>query len=333
MNKVVLRGSYREIGRQQGELLKEQGCVLPAPRRDMLGFAVECMELMRRHTPWLLEELVGIEEASGLDHDSLLALSICAPYDPEDLPHKACTVLAVLPELSSEGRTLVGRNFDFFHDVSAGSASTYITYPAEGFSSLGNCDIWTGREDGINEAGLFAGQAAFFRRGIKPGITFWFIVRALLDRCATVGQALEMLSGFPLTGSWTYLLADRNGDAAVAEPAPDGRLAVRRAENGLLLLTNHAVCPECRGQEDWVPPDSHPRYDRLRKLLGSGGKVDRAMVASALSDHEGLVCSHGAHFPSRRFGTLWSVVGSPGERSLEIAGGNPCETEYISVAF
>jgi hypothetical protein len=52
-----------------------------------------------------------------------------------------------------------------------------------------------------------------------------------------------------------------------------------------------------------------------------------------MRDHEGLVCSHGAHFPDRKFGTLWSVVGQPGDRTLHIAAGYPCEAEYVAVGF
>ncbi|MCK7478655.1 MAG: C45 family autoproteolytic acyltransferase/hydrolase [Candidatus Moduliflexus flocculans] len=232
MKTIILRGSHHEMGLRQGALLKKDGFSLPAPDERMLPFARECMELMRLHCPELLDELEGIEESAGLDRDALLTLSITAPYDPDDLPHKACTVLAVLPERSWEGRTMVGRNFDFFHDVSAESATTYTTYPVNGYASLGNCDIWTGREDGINEAGLFIGQAAFFRRGLKPGVTFWFMIRMILDRCATVGEALKLLSVLPHSASWTYLLADGSGDAAVVEPTPSG-VAVRRAQDGL----------------------------------------------------------------------------------------------------
>lgn len=29
--------------------------------------------------------------------------------------------------------------------------------------------------------------------GLQPGLTFWLIVRLLLDRCATVDEGLELL--------------------------------------------------------------------------------------------------------------------------------------------
>jgi predicted choloylglycine hydrolase len=332
MDILELNGSYEEMGIRQGLSLKRAGVKLPSPSPKMLRFARNCEEITAQYAPELLEELRALSETAELDYESLLTVTLTAPYDPAQVPSAACTVLAALPSRTTDGRTVVGRNYDFFHDISEEGATTYITRPKDRYASLGNCDIWVGREDGVNEAGLFVGQAAFFRRGIKPGMVFWFIVRMALDRCATVEEGLELIKGLPHAASWTYLLADAKGDAAVVEPTPE-KVAVRYAQDGLLLLTNHAVCPECAGTEAFTPPDSRPRYNRLKELLGGSHKVDMEMVKAALRDHEGLVCSHGAHFPRRKFGTLWSVVGRPGERHLEIASGHPCENEYELTAF
>jgi hypothetical protein len=233
-----------------------------------------------------------------------------------------------------DGRPIVGRNYDFFHDVSEEGATTTRTYPAGRYASLGDCDIWVGREDGLNEAGLFVGIAAFFVPGVQPGLTFWLIARMVLDRCATVDEGVALIQSVPHAGSWTYLLADRSGRAAAVEPTVAG-VAVRYPdpEGGLLIMTNHAVCPAWAGREAFVPPDSHPRYNRLRELLGGDKRVSVDDVKQAMRDHEGLVCSHGAHFPDRRFGTLWSVVGQPGDRQLDIAAGYPCQAEYQTVSF
>jgi len=55
-------------------------------------------------------------------------------------------------------------------------------------------------------------------------------------------------------------------------------------------------------------------------------------VKQALRDHEGLVCSHQV-VEERRLGTLWSVVGHPCERQLDIAAGSPCQAAYRTVSF
>lgn len=332
MDRLELCGTYEEIGWQQGQVLKKAGFALPPANPQMLQFAWQCREIMARVAPELLEELHGLSVAAEVDEVALLTLSLTAPFDPEDLPLPACTVLAALPERTADGRLLVGRNYDFFHDVSEGGATTFLTYPEGAYASVGDCDIWVGRDDGLNEAGLFVGQARFFAPGLQPGLTFWFIIRLLLDRCATVQEGLDLITRLPHAASWTYLLADAQGDAAVVEPTIEG-VAVRYPVEGLLLLTNHAVCPEWAGREAFVPPDSHARYRRLQELLGGERAVTTDAVKAALRDHEGFVCSHGLQFPERKFGTLWSLVGRPGERRLEIAAGYPCEAEYHTVSF
>jgi len=328
MHQIELRGSYEQMGRQQGRPLK--GITLPPPEPKMLRFAKQCEEVVGQYAPELLDEMRGLAEAAELDYDALMTLTLTAPFDPAEVP--GCSVLAVTPERSADGRPIVGRNYDYFHDVSEEGATTYRTYPEGYYASLGNCDIWVGREDGLNEASLFVGMASSFLPGVQPGPTFWLIVRMVMDRCATVDEGLELIHSVPHTGSWTYLLADRSGKAAVVEPTVKG-IELRYPEDGLLVMTNHAACPSWAGKENFVPPDSHPRYNRLRQLLGGDKLINAEDVKQALRDHEGLVCSHGAHFPDRKFGTLWSVMGQPSERQLDIAAGYPCQAEYRTMSF
>jgi hypothetical protein len=328
MHQIELRGSYEKMGRQQGRPLK--GMTLPPPASKMLRFAKQCEEVAGQYATELLDEMRGLVETSELDHDAVLTLTLTAPFDPEELP--ACSVLAVSPERTADGRPIVGRNYDFFHDISKEAATTFRTYPEGRYASLGNCDIWVGREDGLNEAGLFVGMSATFLPGLNPGLTFWLIVRMILDRCATVDEGMALIQGVPHAQSRNYLLADGSGKAVVVEATVDG-IELRYPEDGLLVMTNHVVCPARAGKESFVPPDSHPRYNRLRELLGGNELVDVEDVKQALRDHEGFVCSHGVHSPERKMGTIWSVVGRPGERQLGIADGNPCQAEYRTVSF
>ena len=332
MHQVELRGSYEEMGRQQGRPLKQMGLTFPPPDYKMLHFARVCEVIVRHHAPEFLDEMRGLAEASGLPYETMMTMILTIPFEPQDVPVPSCTVLAVSPERTKDGRPIVGRNYDYFYDISAQVATTYRTCPEGRYASLGDCDIWVGRDDGLNEAGLFVGMARAFHPGLKPGLAFWLIVRLLLDRCATVEEALGLITSLPHAQSYTYLLADRSGKAAVVESTIEG-IEVRYPQDGLLIMTNHAVCPAWVGKEAFVPPDSHPRYNRLRELLGGDRLIDVETVKQALRDHEGLVCSHGAHFPDRQFGTVWSVVGRPGERQLEIAAGYPCQAEYRTVSF
>lgn len=329
MHHAKLRGSYEQMGHQQGRPLKRIGFTLEPPEEKMLRFAKRCEEIVGRYAPELLDEMHGLAEAADLDYEALATLILTAPFDPDDVP--SCSVVAVTSERTEDGRPIVGRNYDYFYDVSKEGATTYRTYPEGRYASLGNCDIWVGRADGLNEAGLFVGTAGIFFPGLKPGLPFWLAVRLVLDRCATVDEGLTLLQSVPHARSWAYLLADRSSKAVVVEATVDG-IETRYPEDGLLVMTNHAVCPALAGRERFVPPDSHLRYNRLHELLGGNRGIDD-VVKQALRDHKGLVCSHGAYFPERKFGTLWSVVGHPDERRLDIAEGHPCRAKYRTVSF
>jgi hypothetical protein len=295
MKHPELRGSYEEIGRQQAAPLV--GWQLASPESKLLRSAKHCEELIGLHAPELLDELRGLADYAGLEYDALLTLTTTVPFDPQEVPTSSCTVLAVSPERSPDGRPIVGKNYDYFHGVSDQAATTFRAFPNKHYASLGNCEIWMGRDDGINEAGLFVGIPKAFLPGLKPGLTFWFIARLLLDRCATVDEGLEPIHYLPHSASWSYLLADRFGSAVVVEPIIDG-IEVRHPIDGLLVMTNHSVCAKWRGGEAFVPPDSHPRYDRIRELLGGADLVDAELVRHALRDHKGPVCSRGSTFPS-----------------------------------
>ncbi|MFI6503495.1 carcinine hydrolase/isopenicillin-N N-acyltransferase family protein [Nonomuraea typhae] len=98
--------------------------------------------------------------------------------------------------------------------------------------------------DGVNEKGLAVGLAT--TPGVKapqpspqrPAVGSARVIRLMLDRAATVDEALAVIksrtvdfSGGPQVH---YLIADRNGDSAVAEYGADGELDVIRDR----ILTN-----------------------------------------------------------------------------------------------
>jgi hypothetical protein len=319
-------GTYDQIGQQHGQVLGEGGgFTLPPPKPEVLPFVRQCEEIMDEFAPELLEEMRALAGAAGANYDALVTISITAPLSQTGFP--GCTVFAVTPERTVDGRLIFGRNYDFVYDMPP--SVVYRTYPEGRYASLGCCDIWIGREDGLNETGLFVGTSATMLPGYQPGLTFWFVVRMILDRCAAVDEGLALIQNVPHAQSRNFLLADRSGKAVVAEATIDG-VEVREPEHGLLVITNHAASPALAGEEAFVPPDSHPRYDRVRQLLGGSEMVDVDAVKVALRDHEGDVC---AHWPDGKGGTLWSVVGHPDERGFELAEGHPCDTPYNSVSF
>ena len=63
-----------------------------------------------------------------------------------------CSVVAISGKRTRDGRPLFGRNYDFF--ASFGRHSTLCrTRPTGYLAHIGCTDHWTGRHDGLNEAG------------------------------------------------------------------------------------------------------------------------------------------------------------------------------------
>lgn len=327
MHQLKLEGSNETMGVQYGQILKMTGLQLPPPRPEYLELAKACQVLLEKHAPELMIELDSLITASGIDYDTLLTLTLTSPLQ-RDTP--SCSVVAILPERTKEHRILVGRNYDFFYDTSKPSATTYFTYPENAFASIGNSDMWVGRADGLNEMGLFIGSSVTFLPVVKPGLAFWFIVRLVLERCATVDEAVALLDELPHGTSFNYLLADKSGKALAIEATPD-KLYIREPNNGVVAIANHVETPALVEREMFHAPDSLVRAGSLCDL----GKnlVDIDILKNALSNRKTGINAHGEMF-GRQFGTIWSIAAYIDGREIEIAEGQDgSQMTYNQVGF
>ncbi|GAB4511058.1 MAG: hypothetical protein OHK0046_08630 [Anaerolineae bacterium] len=315
MHHVTLHGTPAEMGAQHGALMLNQPLQLPEPTAQMLELAKGCEAAVLRHTPALVEEMHAFAEAAQLPYDAFMSLTLTAPLQ-QNMP--SCSVVAVMPERSANGKLLIGRNYDFAYDISWEGATTYTTTPASGHAHIGSCDIWIGREDGLNAVGLFAAMSATFIPGVQPGLPFWFIVRHILETCTTVDEAADWIQTVPHSQSRNYMLAD--GQKAVVAEASIHGVCLREPEDGVLVMTNHPAHPELKPQAVFVPDDSHMRFDRLRALAAQQVGIRYEDMAQALNDRTSRVCAHMQH-EHHGYGTIWSVIAYPEDRQLAIAPG------------
>ena len=233
MQLIELSGDAAQMGEQHGTLLRKASRLSP-PDPNPPRFARECEKRMQQHAPHMLEELHALGKSAGWRFDALLTLSLTAPFIMTTNPG-SCLHGGGCPA-GAHGRRPhdagLGRNYDYFHDVSKEGAAIYRTYPQEGNAHLGCCDIWVGREDGLNDARFICGNGSHFPALAAAGARF------LVHRTHGSG-ALRNRGGRggadPLAApcrSRTYLLADPTGKAAVLEPGPAG-VEVRYPEDGL----------------------------------------------------------------------------------------------------
>lgn len=173
---------------------------------------------------------------------------------------------------------LYGRNYDYFKNPTL----VTFSYPKNGYASIGVSDMSHfgykldklpesflskvlclasvyAPVDGINEKGLCTSIMALPKQPSqqntgKHKVGTSVIMRLFLDRCATVDEALELVSTLDIchdvaVGSgYHYMVADAAGNCAVIEfDKEDGwkTMIVRKPEGeNSMLVTNHLLSPK-----------------------------------------------------------------------------------------
>ena len=217
-----------------------------------------------------------------------------------------------------------GRNYDFFKNPTL----VLRTSPKNGYASISTCDLshlgYTLEKlpdgiaskalclaavyapmDGMNEKGLCISimalpkQAAWQDTG-KPVAGTSIMMRLVLDRCATVDEALELISGLDIRhdqkagGGYHYLVADAMGNCAAIEfDLFDGwkTIVTRKGEGeNSMLMTNHLIAPKYYTTEpDPVLGNPHSRswwrYATASEFLsGRDGVLSVEEAQQCLSD-------------------------------------------------
>ncbi|MBR3767455.1 MAG: linear amide C-N hydrolase [Clostridia bacterium] len=254
----------------------------------------------------------------------LKGLPIDVPYE---IPNLACsTFIAETPE----GGYIFGRNLD----NQTTDLAVIKTEPKDGYKSvsvvnlsfLGYNESFTPDKildrintlatayfplDGVNEKGLAVGvlqlQApATAQDNGKTDVGTTLAIRALLDNCATVDEAVEMLRSFDMhaaaKGCYHLQIADATGNSIVVSYV-NNEMVITEKENGILAATNfylHDVPFEYEKQ-------GLDRYEILINTLTEKNAV--------LSAEEGMGLLHDARIvgtdpdeKGRVYSTQWSAI-------------------------
>ncbi|MBQ5310638.1 MAG: linear amide C-N hydrolase [Oscillospiraceae bacterium] len=267
---------------------------------------------------WFMENLTGGISTEGSEYDM------------------ACSSFAVtLPE----GEHIFGRNYD----LRPTDAMFICTTPENGYSSIGIVDlahlnIGTDAEvpidsdkgrsllcaapycicDGINEKGLGVSllqldTAHTVSDTDKHDLLLYITLRALLDKCASVDEAVEFLSEYdiysPGSRSYHVFLTDRSGKAVTAEWLDDGLTVVEDD-----AVTNFVLF-------EAPPTRIDGRYVRMRKALDDGMILSKDDAMSLLAD------------VMQKGGTRWSAVYDLDSFTVEACFNGNYENRYTFVGY
>ena len=236
-----------------------------------------------------------------------------------ELPDFGCSTFAAQ---TPDGDYIFGRNFDF----KPTPILVLKTYPENGYASVstvdldflgyGNHNLPTDAGfldkavilasayapmDGINEKGLSIAVLQIFDEPTrqstgKLGLTTSTAIRMVLDKAATVDEAINLLKQYDMNASagsnYHFQLADASGNTAIVEYIKNEMKILEQAQ----CATNFLLTP---GQ--WNDKgEGYDRYDTLKATLGR--------TKNTLTEQDGMMLLKSVVLNDEGWPTQWSAV-------------------------
>lgn len=260
-----LYGSYREMGRQQAELmgpeLREAYEYALANYHDLLSGAGPMGWFFNHINLPLVIATIPIGEQSGF-HDELSGMASGLGVSHLNIFRailslaNGSTVFAATRSATADGEAIIGRNVDWndafgrrrplvsiYHPDNGDFDFIFVGWPLENVPTVG-----------LNEAGL---AMSFNYFATNPEVSLFFpewAQRLTLQQATTVDEAIEIIKNIRRRAMSAFLVfADTTGDIAMVELTPRG-VSVFRPEGDWFGQANHART------EEMIPHDlfRHP---------------------------------------------------------------------------
>lgn len=325
-----LRGTHYELGFKMGEMFRRTNRGIIESDEKGKFFALKVKNEVEDIIPELFHEIQGFADGGDYKFEDILTFALTLGNNP------GCTVFAISGENTNNHNAIFARNYDgpeYFHKF-----DLYKTYP-QGFYSHQGCTFGMiiGREDGINEKGLaIAVTGVFGKYTNKPGVWDHIAVRAVLDRCKNVNEAVKLLEEIPHLYAKNFLVADKNNEIAIVEAAQQN-VEISYPENGLGIITNHFTSENMKqfNDENKSMHRTHERYNNIIRWFEEEKKpIETNNIVSILNNHEkGVLSILKDESAEKTFLTVWSWYATIGERKFSIATGTPIEGKYTEIRF
>jgi isopenicillin-N N-acyltransferase-like protein len=309
-----------------------------------LDRARQFTSLIRSSDPEILNEMQGIADGSGFQLEEIVAINCRTEIlfgakvkTPSSEAHE-CTTIAVTPNASAGGKTILAKNWDW-REACRQSVIILQVEQDEGPDFVMVVEAGMVGRDGFNEEGI-AVCGNLLRStsdGSKAGVPVPFIRRRALNS-RRLDEAIGAIVGADRAASTNYIIAHESGVVIDFEASPE-RVYTVYPESGLLTHSNHftAVAAQVAGIDAYGGWDTLYRHQRVRDLLEPKlGAITIEDIKAALRDHAGYpksVCRHpdddaaGHH----RSASIASVIMDLDERVMYVASGPPCSNEYRMV--
>jgi hypothetical protein len=334
INVVVLNGTWREMGRQYGHLLKKQMNAY-YQMFDFIDYAAAEREY-KAQLPGVHDLIAGMVETTGF---SLQKQKVISNHVTVDARRGGCSEMAAWGEYTGDGTLIQGRNLDMPDPYPQyRQFVTVVVYnPTESANSVVDVTFAGAVEPmtAMNSRGVYVGfnssqiSNASVNTSQKYGLMVLFDALLKYGSIEEIDGALFDDVNLPSRSSIINVADEKEG--RVYEWTIHG--GKRRTGNGIIASSNHFIDP------DWgaVPSAAYgaPYYsvERLANLLFLGNKFYKEIDASRMKQiFDTTIYGGGPTLPdSFFFKTILQVVAAPSERIIWLKTPGRSDWEKISL--
>ena len=353
---VDLYGSAYQRGRQQAErcpdkigavqhavalrMAESEGRLSTPAVRDLLH---KLRRFHEDHDPEIMEELRGIGAGFGIPAAQLfdyLMMSFVEDLDPPGDSHEECTAFAAT---AHDGGSILAKNRDYRHEHAEIQRVFRHHDPAWGkrevlcVGSLGSPGNFS---SGMNSDGFAVADTASRTHVHRVGQHRYFLLTRLVNRCATVAEALGEIAATPHAGGGVLVLGDATGCLATVELGATAQ-AVEIRREGWLGRANHYVAELTAGlnrRGSVAEPrhrNSEGRLRVLRRLLTEAPRPMTVEDAACILSFRGkkgeeAICRKGGEDLSE---TVSGSIYATAQGRVWFASGNPSDDRWTRFTF
>lgn len=311
---LMVAGTAAQMGAAHGHLLKPQAALLV----ERFVYAVGAGDTLRTGR-WFFDALAEVEQRTAKHTPSRYleecdALAKAAGLSSRDvrfanlLPERFhCSGVAVRGSATRGGEVLHARVLDYMRDINLQAGAAVVLFMPAGrhaWMSVGYAGM-VGTVTAMNEKGLAVGEMGGRGEGKWDGMPMCYLLREIMERAATVEEALAILKATPRTCEYYYVFSDCSRNMAAAYCTPE---KVEILKPGV----QHPQLPEVPADTVFVSGGS--RAEKLSaRLHAQHGKIDVPGLIEIIKRPVAMSSNlHNAIFAPERL-TMW--VADAGRRT------------------
>ncbi|MBI9050670.1 MAG: hypothetical protein JEZ00_14710 [Anaerolineaceae bacterium] len=329
-----LKGTPYEIGQQIGQWVLAHPMAIHAMKLNTAQEMIpEKMPDYQKYFPHVYEEMQGTADTLKIPINHLRYST--ASY----LKSGYCSQFALPAQKTSSNSALIARNYEFADQMDDMNICHH--QGTNSYAHIGSIMLWFGRYDGLNDQGvaisMSAGGLPVGERMLKPpidGFQFWTTMRVVLDRCASVEEAIDLIREIPHCGNPVYLLADSSGTLARVEVFGKEQSVKKmspESASDFLIATNHLQDLQNDNFQIPVFKNSHIRYKLIENFINNNETIGETELQTFLDQTypQGLCCN----YYQEGFGTLRSMIFNPVAKTISVRFGSPILNEWKTISI